>query len=116
VKAAFHDQDAYVAIYGDTYEDDLLVQWDMNREMIVRVAWKPYMYNRQMAPLLGELHVPTLLVWGEHDAVVPLECAQRYAELLPDARIEIVAGSGHAVDMERPAELAALVRRHVRGD
>jgi pimeloyl-ACP methyl ester carboxylesterase len=112
VKAAFHDPDAYVAIYGDTYEDDLLLQWDINREMVVRVAWKPYMYNRQMAPMLVEVDVPTLLVWGEHDAVVPFECAQQYARLLPEARIEIVAGSGHAIDMERPAELAALVRRH----
>ena len=112
VKAAFHDHDAYVAIYGDTYDDDTLLQWDINREMIVRIAWKPYMYNRQMAPLLVEVDVPTLLVWGEHDAVVPFECAQQYSQLLPDARIEIVAGSGHAVDMERPDELAALVLRH----
>jgi pimeloyl-ACP methyl ester carboxylesterase len=112
VKASFHDPDAYVAIYGDTYDDETLLQWDMNREMIVRIAWKPHMYNRQMAPLLSELDVPTVLVWGEHDAVVPFECAQRYSELLPDARIEVVAGSGHAVDMERPAELATLVRRH----
>jgi pimeloyl-ACP methyl ester carboxylesterase len=112
VKAAFHDHDAYVAVYGDTYDDDTLLQWDINREMIVRVAWKPYMYNRQMAPLLRELAVPTLLVWGEHDEVVPFECAEHYARLLPQARIEIVAGSGHAVDMECPAELAALVRGH----
>jgi pimeloyl-ACP methyl ester carboxylesterase len=112
VKAAFHDRDAYTAIYGETYEDDTLLQWDINREMVVRVAWKPYMYNRQMAPLLSELAVPTLLVWGEHDAVVPFECAEHYARLLPEARIEVVAGCGHAVDMERPSDLAALVRRH----
>lgn len=115
VKAAFHDPDAYVAIYGETYEDDLLVRWDINREMVVRIAWKPYMYNRQMAPLLGEVDVPALLVWGAHDGVVPFECAQHYARLLRDARIETVAGSGHAVDMERPAELATLVRRHTAG-
>jgi pimeloyl-ACP methyl ester carboxylesterase len=112
VKSAFHDPEAYVAIYGETYDDDTLLQWDINREMIVRVAWKPYMYNRQMAPLLAELAVPTLLVWGEHDAVVPFECAEHYARLLPDARIEVVADCGHAVDMERPAELATLIRRH----
>ena len=116
VKAAFHDHDAYVAIFGDTYEDETLLQWDINREMVVRIAWKPYMYNRQMAPLLTEVDIPTLVVWGEHDAVVPAECAQQYAELLPHARLETVSGCGHAVDMERPAELAALVRRHVRGD
>jgi pimeloyl-ACP methyl ester carboxylesterase len=115
VKAAFHDRDAYVSIFGDTYEDDTLIQWDINREMVVRIAWKPYMYNRQMAPLLTELDIPTLVVWGEHDAVVPAECGEQYARLLPDARLETISGCGHAVDMERPAELAALVRRHGLG-
>jgi pimeloyl-ACP methyl ester carboxylesterase len=113
VRASFHDPDAYEAIYGAEYTDDLLLGWDINREMVARVSWKPYMVSRPMAPLLTEVHVPTLLVWGEHDAVVPRDCAQQYLELLPHARLEIVTGAGHAVDLERPIELAELVRRHV---
>ena len=81
VKAAFRDREAYAAIYGDTYDNDTLLQWDINREMVVRIAWKPYMYNRQMAPLLCDLAVPTLLVWGDHDEVGPLACAKQYARL-----------------------------------
>jgi pimeloyl-ACP methyl ester carboxylesterase len=113
VKSAFRDQGAYASVYGETFEDATLLDWDINREMIVRIAWKPYMYNRQMAPLLTEVETPTLLVWGEYDAVVPMECARQYQALLPNARLEVVPGSGHAVDMEAPDQLAQLVLNHI---
>jgi pimeloyl-ACP methyl ester carboxylesterase len=113
VQAAFHRSDAYEAVYGTELTDDLLLQWDLNREMTARVAWKPHMYNRRLVPLLPMVRTPALIVWGDDDRVVPLECGQRFAGLLPDARLEIVAASGHAVDMEQPEELAGLVSRHV---
>ncbi len=114
VSAAFKDHDRYTGVYGETPTDDLLIAWDLNREMMTRVAWKPYMYNRQMAPLLCEVHVPTLLVWGDADAIVPRVCAEQYQRLVPDSQLEIVGDCGHAVDMERPAELADLVTRFVK--
>lgn len=114
VRAAFADPAAYERVFGTEYTDELLVAWDTHREMIARISWKPYMYNRQMAALLGEVRVPALVVWGERDAVVPLDCAHQYVERLPDARLELVDGCGHAVDLERPDALAALVRGFTR--
>ncbi|MCQ3810753.1 MAG: alpha/beta hydrolase [Acidimicrobiia bacterium] len=117
VQAAFSSQDVYEAIFhsnGDDPDehplgDDTLVMWDMNREMTTRVGWKPYMYNRRLRPLLGGVTVPSLVVWGDSDAVVPLECAHAYVEALPDARLEIVPDCGHAVDLEAPESLAAII-------
>lgn len=111
VRAAFHDEASYLATYGEGFTDELLIAWDLNREMVARVAWKPYMYNRQLAPLLTEVATPVTLVWGEHDQIVPFECAEQYRSLLPNSRLETVAGAGHAVDMEAPAALAAIVRQ-----
>jgi pimeloyl-ACP methyl ester carboxylesterase len=100
-------------VYTSELSDELLLQWDRNREMTARVAWKPHMYNRRLVPLLPLVQVPTLVVWGDDDKVVPRECGERYAKLLPDASLEVVEGCGHAVDMERPAELARLALAHV---
>jgi pimeloyl-ACP methyl ester carboxylesterase len=111
-RAAFHDDAVYGAVFGTELTDELLLRFDGNREMTTRVAWKPYMYDRRLPALLAEVVVPTLVVWGEHDAVVPPECGRRYAELIPGARLEVVAGAGHAVDLERPELLAELVRTH----
>ena len=109
VRAAFADPAAYEAVYGNELTDDLLLQWDRNREMTARVAWKPHMYNRRLVPLLPLVDVPALVVWGPDDRVVPLECGERYAALLPRASLSVIPGAGHAVDMERPDELARLV-------
>ena len=139
VRAAFSRPEAYEAIYPATGTDDTarseatgtddtarseatgtddgeptvgdstLVAWDMNREMTTRVAWKPYMYNRRLHPLLSGVNVPTVLVWGDRDEVVPLECAHAYLEALPEASLEVVPNCGHAVDLENPEALAAII-------
>ena len=118
VQAAFADKGVYEAIFASNngndpdeppVSDDTLVVWDMNREMTTRVAWKPYMYNRRLRPLLGGVTVPALVVWGDNDAVVPVECAHAYVEALPGARLEIVGDCGHAVDLEAPESLAAII-------
>jgi pimeloyl-ACP methyl ester carboxylesterase len=114
VRAAFRAPEAYEAVYTSELTDGLLLQWDRNREMTARVAWKPHMYDRRLIPLLPQVQVPTLVVWGDDDRVVPLECGERYAKLLPQASLEVVESCGHAVDMEKPLELARLMDAHVR--
>ncbi len=102
VRSAFSSTAAYEQVFTDVLSDELLLAWDRNREMVARVAWKPYMYNRRLVPLLGSVEVPVLVVWGSEDRVVPLECGEAFARLLPNARLEIVKGCGHAVDLEAP--------------
>ena len=114
VQAAFSSREAYVSIFGPELELPVLEQWDINREMTTRVAWKPYMYNRRLAPLLGEVQTPTLIVWGEQDQIVPRCCADQYARALAHSRVELVPGAGHAVDLEQPEVLAKLVREHAQ--
>ncbi len=115
VRAGFSSDAAYEGVFGSELSDELLLGWDRCREMVARVAWKPYMYNRRLVPLLGLVSVSTLVVWGELDAVVPLECGELFAGLIPGARLEVVAGCGHAVDLEAPGVLAGLVFDHFGG-
>jgi pimeloyl-ACP methyl ester carboxylesterase len=51
-----------------------------------------------------------LLVAGADDGLVPRAHAEVYAAELPRARLEIVEGAAHWLPLERPVELAALVR------
>jgi pimeloyl-ACP methyl ester carboxylesterase len=59
--------------------------------------------------------VPTLIVWGKQDRIVPSVCGEQYRDLIPGARLETIAGGGHFVEAEKPAELAKLVRDFVVG-
>jgi pimeloyl-ACP methyl ester carboxylesterase len=109
VRRGFADQRAFDRLFGAEPSTSQLEQWDLNREMTFRIAWKPYMYNPTLPHLLGGVATPTLIVWGRDDRIVPLECGERYEKALPHARLEIVDGAGHFLDMEKPDVLAPLV-------
>jgi len=112
-RAGFHDQQAFDAVFDGEPSTDQLESWDRNREMSFRIAWKPYMYSQTLPYLLGGVQTPALVVWGEHDRIVPRSSGERYAQSLPNARLEIVEGVGHCVEMERPDALAGLIERFV---
>jgi pimeloyl-ACP methyl ester carboxylesterase len=109
VRQGFSDPAAFERVYGAEPPTAQLEQWDLNREMSFRIAWKPYMYSPTLPHLLGGVNVPALVVWGRHDRVVPLDAGEQYAKALPQARLAIVEGAGHFVEMEQPDELAKLV-------
>jgi len=113
-RAGFHTDAAFASVYGDVSVDQLEI-WDLCREMSFRIAWRPYMYNPTLPHLLGGVRAPALVVVGEHDNVVPHSAADEYVKALRSARKEVVAGSGHCVDMEKPAELAGLVTKFING-
>ena len=113
VRLGFADQHAFDRTFGAEPPTRLLERWDLNREMTFRIAWKPYMYNPTLSHLLGGVAAPALVVWGSEDRIVPRECGERYVKSLANARLEIVDGAGHFVDLEKPDELARLVTRFV---
>jgi pimeloyl-ACP methyl ester carboxylesterase len=57
---------------------------------------------------LGELAIPVTLVAGERDAKFR-DLAVRMSAAIADAQVTIVPGAGHAVHLERPAQLAAII-------
>jgi pimeloyl-ACP methyl ester carboxylesterase len=58
---------------------------------------------------LTEIEVPTLVVWGLKDRIVPVEAAIGYHRLIPDSRLELFERTGHVPQMERPARFNALL-------
>lgn len=58
---------------------------------------------------LPALALPTLVVTGEEDALIPVINGEAIALLIPGARYACLPGSGHMLAVERPAELALLL-------
>lgn len=54
--------------------------------------------------------MPTLIIWGEDDAVIPSEHARIAHELMPGSRLELVPDAGHFIPFERPELLDRLLR------
>ena len=56
------------------------------------------------------LTTPALLLWCEHDKIVPLKFGKRLFSELPDARIEVIEDCGHIPHEEQPEETLRLIR------
>ena len=79
-----------------------------NRSTVVRLAY-PHFANPELAKWLHRVDVPTLLVWGENDGLVPPRFGEAYRERIPDAKLVVIPQAGHAAFEERPdAFLAAF--------
>lgn len=53
-------------------------------------------------PLLQKIVAPTLLVWGEKDAMIPVTNARDYASAMPSSRLVTLPGAGHVPQEEAP--------------
>ncbi len=60
---------------------------------------------------LPEIEVPTLVVWGRQDRVVPAADATEYNRLIPNSRLVVFDRCGHIPQAERPARFNSLVER-----
>lgn len=56
-----------------------------------------------------EIDVPTLLLWGRHDRVVPLSVGEKLLSVLPRARLEVLEECGHLVPEELPEDSLRIV-------
>ncbi len=56
---------------------------------------------------LGEIGVPVLLAWGDADEIATREDQVALLQALPDARLHVYPGGGHAFHWEEPAVFAA---------
>jgi len=50
------------------------------------------------------------VVWGSEDRLLPVAHAQRWQELIEDARIELIADAGHLPHIEQPERVVEIVR------
>jgi pimeloyl-ACP methyl ester carboxylesterase len=58
---------------------------------------------------LARIEAPTLILWGEHDATLPVAVGQRLHAHLPQAAFRVIAGAGHCPMWDRPTAVNQAV-------
>jgi pimeloyl-ACP methyl ester carboxylesterase len=79
-----------------------------------KVGWNPLLHDPRLEALLPRVTAPTLCLWGAHDRISPPAYGEKFARLIPRARLELVEKCGHMVPLEKPAEFVEAVARHCR--
>lgn len=59
---------------------------------------------------------PVLVIWGDRDAIIPVDHAHAAQRACPDIRLEVLADVGHFPHAERPAEVAELITNFIAAD
>ena len=72
------------------------------------------MHRPDARPGLTRVACPTLVLVGSDDSVTPLERAEEMADLIPNARLEVVEKSGHLSPLEQPGAVSALMAAWLR--
>jgi pimeloyl-ACP methyl ester carboxylesterase len=94
-------------------DDQMLAAFIAAMAATAKVSWNPYLHDPRLEGLLGRVQARTLLVWGEDDRLIPSAYGERLTELIPDAKLELVAECGHASWFERPGELLEVAVGHL---
>jgi pimeloyl-ACP methyl ester carboxylesterase len=62
---------------------------------------------------LNRLHMaaelPTMVIWGDQDRIIPVEHGYALHKARPGSRLEVLAGVGHFPHVERPSEVVDLI-------
>jgi pimeloyl-ACP methyl ester carboxylesterase len=76
-------------------------------------------YRGQSVSALSRLRlqadVPTLVVWGDRDRIIPVEHGHGVRAARPNSRLEVLAGLGHFPHVEAPAEFASAIEKFIAG-
>jgi pimeloyl-ACP methyl ester carboxylesterase len=77
-------------------------------------------YRGQSVSALNRLGVkadtPTMAIWGDQDAIIPVEHAFAAHEARPGTRLEVLTGVGHFPQVERPTEVVDLIDDFISRD
>lgn len=70
----------------------------------------PYFYHRELRERLYRASMPSLVVWGAQDRMVPPAHGATYDDGLPESTgFRVIDGAGHAVHLEQPDRVADLI-------
>lgn len=61
------------------------------------------------------IDVPALVLVGNQDLITPAELSSELVNLVPDSRMQVIAGAGHLTNLENPAEFNAVVGQFIQG-
>lgn len=84
-----------------------------NRATVAKLVWQPRDHDPHLAKWLHRIDVPTLLIWGEHDRLFPVEHGRTYQRLIPGARLAVIPACGHVPQIERPDEFVAEIEAFI---
>ena len=78
-----------------------------NRVGFTKVLGQTILHGKDNKPIIQKIEVPTLIMWGDKDRLIPVEDAFVFESLIPNSTTIIYKGIGHIPMEEIPEQSAA---------
>jgi len=66
-----------------------------------------------LSPVLSQVQVPTIIIWGEKDDITPLSDAYKINAKIKNSKLEILSGVDHDVNVKAPEKLAEITLKYL---
>jgi pimeloyl-ACP methyl ester carboxylesterase len=98
--------DASVARLLAPEGEDALLKGKM---VTAKLAWQPRLHDPHLTKWLHRIDVPTSIVWGAQDRLLPPAYGAAWQRAIAGARLATVPGAGHLPHVEKPGETAGVI-------
>ena len=115
VRNLFHDQSFADRMLAQPPNDEQLDVMLKNRFTVTKLGWQPRWLNPDLEKWLHRVKLPSLILWGEEDQVMPPAYAALWQERLPEARLVRVPACGHLPHIEKGAQVSREVCEFLKG-
>jgi pimeloyl-ACP methyl ester carboxylesterase len=91
---------------ADKYQDLAI----LNRIASARFGWQPRFFNPRLERWLHRVNVPTHVIWGDSDRIIPPEYAEAFHRLIPGSKLTMIPEAGHFPHVERAGAVAQAMQ------
>jgi pimeloyl-ACP methyl ester carboxylesterase len=96
---------------SDKYQDLAI----LNRIASARFGWQPRFFNPRLERWLHRVDVPTHIIWGDADRIIPPPYAEAFHRLIPGSTLTIIPDAGHLPHVEAAPAVVQAMQTFLRG-
>lgn len=115
----WHDSDSDIAIKKTTVPEDPSERAVINVNRTITLAsvgkfcWP--IPDKGLTKRIHRINMPTLLLWGNNDQVVPISYGELFNSLIPQSQLQIIDDCGHIPQLEKPNDFVNIINNFIRG-
>jgi pimeloyl-ACP methyl ester carboxylesterase len=88
--------------------------YDRNRAAAARYSWSPRLCNPKLDRWLHRIDVPTHIIWGKDDRIIPPAYASAFKDLIGGATVAMLPDCAHLPHIEQPQAFAREIFQFIR--
>jgi pimeloyl-ACP methyl ester carboxylesterase len=95
-------------VIRDQVDEEAMLKAYQNMTVLARLTWeRPY--DPKLAQRLRRIECPTLLLWGEHDRLVPPAFGREYEKHIQRAEMKLIPNCGHLPMFEKEKDFVNII-------